>query len=431
MGRIASSVSGLGTASDGAEGIVRLDSSRQVRLRWNQSAGVWVSAPQWSMRQTSNVGLSTNGSSLAWKYPGASTEIPFDPAEKGSGFYIHMLTDAGAYWAAGLRLQEFLTGRILDIGPGVTTPEFALNWYPLAPGDGFLSPTPTNQGVRLFGELAQPKARFYTSGWQNTVLATSPTAGQDLYPEIYQYGSIANLWNFTARRRWVSSDATAAGPPSFARPPIANLINWHVADDIPVANGAAVGDWADYSGWGRNLVSSGTKRPVLNKNTLNGHATVAFDGVNDIMQTPVAAANQPWSAFLVMRQRASGGTQQVWLGTNGASAPLFYRGSATDQVNLWLGGTDLTYARGSNWPSPWIVISIVCNGASTNIWEGKTLKATGDAGSFGFTGLVIGNNFAETLPAAIDVAEIILAYKAADSTERNAVIDQLNTKYGL
>ena len=60
---------------------------------------------------------------------------------------------------------------------------------------------------------------------------------------------------------------------------------------------------------------------------------------------------------MVMRQRATGATQQVWLGTHGAGAPLIYRGDATDQVNFWSGGSDAIYNRGSAWPSPWMVWS--------------------------------------------------------------------------
>ena len=56
---------------------------------------------------------------------------------------------------------------------------------------------------------------------------------------------------------------------------------------------------------------------------------------------------------------------------------------------------------------------------------------TGSAGTNDLFGLVVGNNNAETLPAAIDVAELILVNFVPGTGERASVVSYLEDKYGL
>jgi hypothetical protein len=437
MGRLVTNVSQLTGGTNGERAVLTAGGT-SVKLRYNAAADCWVGRPTPTMTQHANVGMSVDGAELTWKYPAANTEnpIPHTPPVRSQGFQIHKLPDGGALWAAGLRLQERLSVRMRAGALGGTTlnPEIALAWYPLDNGDDFLTPSSFNHGVRVTGERDSTRAHFYSSGWQNRVFSVEPGATESLYPEIYAYGPVMSFWNFTAHHRWITPNAAALAPRPNTRPPIDELVNWHRADDIAANNGDPVSMWTDYSGYGRNLAQTdSSKRPVLTKSALNGHAVVTFDGVNDVLRQTLggSAVSQPFTIIMVLRQRASGGVQQVWIGPDGSGQPLFYRGNATNQVNVWLGGSDLIYTRGSNWPMNYLVWTVVCNGASTTIYENTTQVATGNAGAGGIVGLTLGNGGAETLPAAIDVAELIVANKAATTQERGDTVAMLMAKYGL
>lgn len=432
MGLVSETVAGLGTPSeDGTVGLIRTASGHEVELYWNATQGAWLSKPRVAMRQKANVGMRTDGAAATWKYP-LGVESP-DPGVNSVqfGFQIHKALGFGDLWAAGLRLQEHLSAEMFTSG-GSSAPEIALNWYYLNEGDAFLTPVPTNQGVHLVGDNDPFVYHFFSTGWQNSPIA-APAAGTHGYPEIYTFGTAVSFRNFAARYRWVAGDVGAEGSAEQAAklPAVGNLLGWYAADNIPVVDGGAVAEWADYSGRGQAFQqATGAKRPSVQ--SAGGIRYVSFDGVDDCLKTigEIVSGN-PFTIFLVLRQNAGGATQQVWLGQKGAGAPLFYRGDATDQVNAWVGGTDLIYHRASPWPSPFMVWTAVCNGATTTLYEGGTQVASGDAGSVGLPGLTLGSNGSETLPAQIDVAEVILAFKAATTQERTDVVAYLQTKYGL
>jgi hypothetical protein len=78
---------------------------------------------------------------------------------------------------------------------------------------------------------------------------------------------------------------------------------------------------------------------------------------------------------------------------------------------------------------PFTILTVLLNGASSQVWENLTSKVTGNPGGSGISGLVVGSNDAETLPAQIDVAEILVYYKALSTAERESVVNWLNGKY--
>lgn len=432
MGRVATTVAQLADgAYDGEQAVIILPSGFREPLIWNGTH--WVGRARPTMRQVDNIGMSSPGNPSGWRYPGDHKEVP-DPSVNGTAFGFQILKQlyAAEYFAAGLRLQEHLQAqlRVVDPAPGV--PEMALAWYDLLPGADFLSPPPYNFGVHLVAERDEVSFRWASTGWQDSP-AAAPPAGSHFYPELYLTGPAANFRNFFAQHRWIAGPAGGSVSPAVASkyPPIGSVAAWHVADDVPVADGGAVADWPDYSGRGRSLLqAAATKRPVVRRDGAGALRHVRFDGVNDLLRTgaPSLLIPQPCTVFMLMRQRAAGATQQAWLGPDSGNPALLYRGDATDQVNVWAGGTDLVYHRSSAWPSSWVVWTFLLDGANTKVWENGVQVAAGDAGGAGFQGITLANNVGETLPAAIDVAELIVSYKAATTGERQAVEAQLLAK---
>lgn len=437
---IAATVAGLGVPTvDGVMGAVKVGSGADLHhevLIWNLAQGAWLGRPRYSMRQIDAPwGMVGSGNPSQWVYPHLTEGA--GGIDTGFGFQIHPVNYADALCAAGLRLQEHLSC-MAKASPGGPSGKLALNWYSMNPGSQFLSPPPTNFGVPLITESDTNGItfKFCNSGWQNTPAAIA--SGKSYYPELYQHDDSFAFKDFTARHRWTGGTIGALGGSDDTdhRPPvIGSLQNWHVADYVPRADGAPIPDWQDSSGYGRHLQQSNiAKQPLLVKNVLNGHAVVRFDGIDDLLKTVSAAGavSQPATIMIVLKQYAGGAAQQVWIEGESSTTPLVYRADAADQVDYWLGaGSDAVYHRGSAWPSPFVCFSLVANGGASNLWENKTPKVAANAGSTLGLGLTIGAAQDGTLPAQIDVAEILMYYRALSDAERNSVVDYLNAKYGL
>lgn len=403
----------------------------QERLIWNLSKGVWVGKPKYSMRQIDVFGMNHEGDPALWLYPFNTSGV--GSVDTGFGFQIWPVRQLGALMEAGLSMQESINAVVKMTASG--SGKLALNWYGLKTGDGFLSPVPDNFGVELdaIEDVNQP--RFVSTGWQVSPI-DAIGGDENGYPELYCKGATLYFWRLAALHRFVFGD-TSGSPDDDGMidlPITNNLFSHHVANDVPLASGSSVAEWADYSGHNRTLLqSNASKRPVLVRNVLNGKAVVRFDGVDDFMQTVIGDTGaQPFTIFAVLKQFSGGPDTQVWISGGSGSPPLVYRESATNQVDVWGGsGSDLTYNRGSNWPSPYMVVSVVANGSSSSIWENRADVVDGTIGGGGWSGLTVGCRQDGTLPAHIDVAEIVGYSGAMNDTDRLAVVNYLMSRYGL
>ena len=441
MALVASTVAGLGTpAVDGAEGIVQVSTGTRELLRWNLPQGAWVGRAKTSMKQHDTWGMNGGLNLATWAYPFRTEGAGY--IDTGYGFMIHQVLDAHLLYGAGLRLQEHLVADLRQEDHTETEgAELALTWYSLDDGDAFLSPETPNHGVRLkvrtgvgYGPVDQTQYFSMASGWQPQPEVIVPT--KNFYPELYVRGRIS-FRRLHAQYRWVAGNLTGAGSePLTERPPLdPKMLQWFDARSIPQVDTTAIETWADYSSRRWHLTQpTVAKRPVVM--TEGGKRFVRFDGVNDSLATITAPETatgtaQPLTVFLVMRQRAEGGGTQVWVAPNTGNSPLLYRGDAAGMVHTWAGsGSDLTYDHGT-WPSPWTVWSFELNGAGTNVWEGLTVKASGNPGAVAFSSIQLGNNAAEAFPAAIDVAAMIFAFVDVSDVERSAVVTWLGSKFGV
>lgn len=431
------SAAGLGTpTADGTQALLRVGSApaRQEILTWNLAQQAWIGKPTYTVRMIDQMPMiDINSGYIQQKAP---DNEPPQLNDQAVGFQLEPVPDAKLFWDAGLRLQEKLTGEI-KWNQLSTNPFVYVNWYEFDVGTSFLAPVPTNPGVVLNGIPLFFAASFASTGWQNSPIA-APTHAT-WYPELYG-ANLVKIARFNAQRRWVYGAITGGitSDGSAKAPPIRDFLeHWYQADDIPQANGTSVALWPDQSGRGNHFVqTTSTAQPTLTRNTLNGKAVVSFDGSTDYMLSTGGGA-QPVTIYLVLRQRAGGTDPQVWLDGRAASF-LVYRGSSTDQVDVYAGGAsgDLIYHRGSNWPSPYMVWSGSFSGDTTTIWENKTLVATGGGGQPGTggpsSGFMLGaRRTTNDLQASIDVAEMLMYLTNHNSTQRNQTIDYLNAKYNL
>ena len=100
----------------------------------------------------------------------------------------------------------------------------------------------------------------------------------------------------------IQGQATRAASPT---PPVtAGLQLWYEADTTAYTDGQAVTSWADKSGLGRDLTSSGTfDAPIMRRNAVNGRAAIEFNGSSSLMKTygSTFTLTQPTTFFVVYR----------------------------------------------------------------------------------------------------------------------------------
>lgn len=445
MSRTVDSLIGVVGRKENEAITLRVDDGRNLPFTWDstyaEAGGAWIGDQvEHSMRMISETGFSFPGDPGIWRYPANHVENPApDDESKGFGFQIHTLELPNPFIDAGCSLQEKLFGLIQldDDTPGM--PTVGLNYYSLDLGGQFLTPVPTNFGVLLqASRLDTASYAISSADWQNSP-ADPPSPGANWYPEIYGTGPVFNLRNFYAARRWVAGAVGGSGSSEAPKgyPPIDDVTVWLDARSVPVAVGSGVAEWPNYAGRGGHPAqATAGKRPILKNDGPGGLWYLHSDGTRLLVtpNTPTIGA-QPFTVFLVIRENAGGSTQEVWAGSGVGGAPLIYKDATSnnDEVHVWAGGSDLVYRRGSAWPSPWMIWSCSFNGATTEIWEQLTVKATGDSshpGTGGLAGLSLFSNSDESLKAKVDIASVIVA-ATDDDAQRTAVVQYLNDSLQL
>jgi hypothetical protein len=448
MAVVAATLAGLGSpTTDGERGIVRVGTGAErveEHLTWNLAQQVWVGDEKTSLAFKNDLGMVCNSAAATTTY---ISQIQNGSIDYDYSFQIHPVINAKALYDAGLRLQENLTGAIQAQTLGGNF--VVLNWYPWDIGDGIFAPVPNDQGLRLYAAEDGVTPRRVATGWRNSPVPAP--SKKSWYPDLYGQcvvGGNFTVFELCAKHRWVGGPgmgSTSTGnvtetPDALPRTTVA-AASWgelyvgrYVADAVPVADGAAVADWADLSGRHNVLVqATSSMRPIKVNNVVNGHAVLRFDGVDDYLVAtatsngPTASYVAPATVMMVLRPTAGGATTQVWWGDRA----LFYHNDTTDLLQLWGGGTDLV-VHATPWASGGFrVYTFEINGASSTIYENLTLLGSSNPGTDGVSAFSVGARSTGILPAAIDVAEIAVYAKVLTSGERVAAITALKTKYGI
>jgi hypothetical protein len=103
--------------------------------------------------------------------------------------------------------------------------------------------------------------------------------------------------------------------PAVAADGLSGLQVWFDASTLTDADGTALSTWPDSSGNGNAATSTGTARPLVKTNILNGKRVVRFDGSDDIMTSPYAGTTG--TVIAVYYLRSSSGYRSVCHGQVG------------------------------------------------------------------------------------------------------------------
>jgi len=237
-------------------------------------------------------------------------------------------------------------------------------------------------------------------------------------------------------RRRIQTAAMSGGKAVPPLPPfnpldIAGLKLWLDASQIVGLNdGDEVTTWNDLSGGGYNATqATASKKPTYETNEQNGRPAVRFDGVDDYLANATLALAQPYSLFVAIKQTGGGVTgrtpfdgvppvnrAEVFYDV-GTSKWGFYSGA-----QLWQTGTSATGLA---------LISVVANGASSEIKINGASLGSGNAGSQGLNGFYLAENLAVHWPFGGLIFEVIIYNHSLGAAEFNTVLSYINSKWAI
>lgn len=222
---------------------------------------------------------------------------------------------------------------------------------------------------------------------------------------------------------------------------------WLRGDDVSGPNGGVVSTWSDASGQNNHASQATTTRqPQRVANAINGHAAVAFDGVDDrldLASNVFAAARTSLTVFAVVKSSdasahlaGTGSSSAGYLTTYGSALTLV-NGRATVKANNAGAGLHLSSTNPVNDGAPRLISTVAKPGGSemhvgcaaqglsgvapSAYAYGKSTVGASDGSSSG----------ASQDPFAGQLAELIVYHRQLSPVERESIEDYLTAKYSL
>lgn len=220
-------------------------------------------------------------------------------------------------------------------------------------------------------------------------------------------------------------------------PDIADQRCWYAAETLGLADGATVENWFDVSGNGLHLGSGGGASPTYRAASVNGLASIEFDGSVDLFNrsaTSMSPTTGRWTVFAVVLTDSVTGTRFILNGDD-ASNP---RGSQFLRINnntvQSLPNAAATEVAGPTISTAtWYVLEAVrtatdCEAFVDGVGNGATARGSPSEPA---DRLTMGAFDDGSLRWDGKIAEVIGYARDLTSTERGEVRGALGTRYGI
>jgi hypothetical protein len=191
--------------------------------------------------------------------------------------------------------------------------------------------------------------------------------------------------------------------------------------------GGVLAPWVDLRGGASLINAGGSVQPTIVAES--GVKHVHFDGVDDIVPDATFSGAQPHTRVIRFRWHTLPVAGRTVLGSTGTGTAGNTFGIVSAANNYTINaGTPLVAAPTIAPSTAWKTAIVVFNGA-TSILSIDGVETAGAAGANTGGGLRIsaGSGTTPTTFAAIDVRAVAIIPRAADSTERAAILSQLST----
>jgi hypothetical protein len=211
--------------------------------------------------------------------------------------------------------------------------------------------------------------------------------------------------------------------------PVTNgLVHHYKAYELTLADGDAVGTWADDSGGGNDLTqNTSASKPTYKEGVVGGFSAVRSDGSDDFMKAP-SPMTQPFTIFIVAQfDNPTDGELDIFYSKDDATSAdgrLLSSGEWSIQSDI---------SGGSNDGSSFYLLMMEHDTDDSQIRVNKSQVVAGTAADEGYSssGLVMFGWGTENFLTAMDLAEFVGYDRELASTEISDVEEYLNGKYGL
>jgi hypothetical protein len=215
---------------------------------------------------------------------------------------------------------------------------------------------------------------------------------------------------------------------------IEGLFGWYdasVASSVTVQTG--VQSWGDLAGsMGPAIQNTTNDQPAYGSVTLNGKATITFDGTDDFLRSGTFSLPQPYMMFAVYRFEAAyvSAVRAMEMGDGSSRSGELIR-TAADIQQLFC-GTGITFG---DYPVGGLqtfgVHDVEVNGAASMLrYNGTDAGAAQNAGTNGANQLTLGANRFGTGLGNVSFAELVVYNRILSASEAASVRQYLTGKWG-
>ncbi len=219
----------------------------------------------------------------------------------------------------------------------------------------------------------------------------------------------------------------------------ANLMMWLRSDVGVTTSSGAVTNWADQSGNGYNATqTSGSARPTLTTNAVNGLPAITFNGSSHFLNLPAGFKDLSQGlSFYIVYKPGTTANYPIDIGNGGASNDQSIYGSA-NFIYYYSYGTSyaLVTSNSSGYtPNVYQVLEVVHNGTNNaTIYKNGTQTGTGTVyplNTITRSTNRIGQYGGGSYFYSSDIAEIIVMNKGTTAAERAAIESYYFSKYAV
>ena len=221
-------------------------------------------------------------------------------------------------------------------------------------------------------------------------------------------------------------------PDPFANIPVTTNLFAHFRADLGVTKDGSdlVSGWADQSGNGNDLASSGTKRPTWLSANLNGRDVLDFDGSDDNLIVSALSLAQPIHVFIVAKVN-TWTSNDVILGFNPATdMESFVQNGSTPQLKQRAGESFIN-AISPTLGTTYLMQSLWNGGSSSQALNDDSAVTGGDGGSQELTTISVAAKTAATQYADCTIAELAIYSSAQTGDALVSLKSYFNTRYIL
>ncbi len=211
----------------------------------------------------------------------------------------------------------------------------------------------------------------------------------------------------------------------FSPSSLENLVVWLSANSVITNPSGKIQQWTDLSGNNNHAIQNEeSDQPEWIEDAINSQPAIHFNGNSHFLTADFNNIYEPPNSFFVVYNLESGGNNVLLDGADPSNRTMIdFTGNA---IRAW-SGSGIQYGEDS--PFDFIFNTAIFDLSNSQLFKNGELKASGNTGSNGTSGLTIGNHV--TLDRFFNgkIAEIIIYNKKITPEKRNDVDNYFRKKY--